>query len=209
MTQAPPEKIQQDALSTADVDGLGAIGQWMITPDGVIAHWLGILHDGKPFREPINIIVADSGATDADDACTRLDKAMHDAGYPARTGHSSGYGGVIGGTVHGQLPEKKDHAYSTHPFMENNNHGRVFGPHKTDRGWVFIAALSRENVDYDHAPPEHVYASFDRARDDLAAALDEKSIFHRTGTVALNNAAAADAGFYTGDHDGQAVVLEA
>ncbi|MFT3716216.1 MAG: hypothetical protein QM774_09790 [Gordonia sp. (in: high G+C Gram-positive bacteria)] len=209
MTQAPPQDTTPDALTTADVDGLGAIGQWMIAPDGQIARWLGYLHDGLPFREPINVIFVDTGAKDGDDAQARLDDAMHQAGFPGRTGHSSGYGGVIGGTVYGQLPEAKDHAYSTHVFMENNDHGRLFGPAKTDAGWVFIGALSRENVDYEHVPPQHRYSSFDRARDELVTALDKKTIFKRTGTAPLNNAAGDGDGYFTGDHDGLAVIVTA
>ncbi|GAB10876.1 hypothetical protein GOARA_063_00750 [Gordonia araii NBRC 100433] len=188
-TTAATAPVSPVAMGTADVPGLPRIGQWMIAPDGEIAAWLGMSLAGKPFREPINVIFVDAGARDAAEAKARLVEAMTSAGYPPRTGHSSGYRGVIGGQVHGQLPEQKDHAFSTHPFEENNNHGRIFGPHRTDGGWVFIGALSRENVDYGHIPPQHVYSSFNRARDELAAALEARSVYQRTQTVPLGTPA--------------------
>ena len=196
-----------DALTEARVHDLGHIGQWMIARDGSIAGWLGIPLDGKPVREPINVIFVDSGARDADDAKARLVEAMTRAGYPARAGHSWGYRGVINGQVHGQLPEMVDHAFSTHPFEENNNHGRIFGPQQTPAGWVFIGALSREDVDYKHMPPRHMYSSFNRARDELVNALADRTAWQREGTVPLHNASGADSAFTTADHDGTAVVV--
>lgn len=197
------------ALADAGVSGIGRIGRWMIAPDGQIAAWLGMSLDGKPFREPINVVFVDSGAKDGDDAKARLVDAMTRAGYPARTGHTSGYRGLIDGVLHGQLPAQKDHAFSTHPFAENNNHGRIFGPQRTAEGWVFVGSLSRENVDYKHMPPQHVYASFRRARDELAAALDDRTAYRRAETVALGNGAGPDVPFTVGDHDGNAVVVRA
>ncbi|MFT4201091.1 hypothetical protein [Gordonia sp. (in: high G+C Gram-positive bacteria)] len=209
LSAAVSSPVQPTALAETPVRDIGRIGQWMIAPDGKIANWLGMTADGKPFQEPINVIFVDAGAKDADDAKARLVDAMTKAGYPARTGHSSGYRGIVDGQLLSQLPERKDHAFSTHPFEEDNNHGRVFGPQKTDAGWVFTAALSRENVDYKHAPPQHVYSSFNRTRDELAAALDAKTVYKRAETAPMNNASGPGAPFTTQDHDGNAIVMRA
>ncbi|QKT07104.1 hypothetical protein HUN08_07745 [Gordonia sp. X0973] len=206
---APAPTVSPAAMATVPVPGLPAIGQWMIAPDGQIAAWLGMSLNGKPFREPINTIFVDAGAPDAAGAKARLVDAMTAAGYPPRTGHSSGYRGVIGGRLESQLPEQKDHAFSTRPFEMDNNHGRIFGPFRGDTGWVFIGALSRENVDYDHVPPQHVYSSFNRARDELAQALTATGVYQLDATVPLRNAGGPNTPFTTGDHDGNAAVLRA
>ena len=46
------------------------------------------------------------------------------AGYPVRFGHSTGYRGLIGGDLHGQLPQGRDDAFADRIFEESNNHGR-------------------------------------------------------------------------------------
>ncbi|MFT3899840.1 MAG: hypothetical protein QM728_06300 [Gordonia sp. (in: high G+C Gram-positive bacteria)] len=209
LTAAVSAPIVEEAWTETPVRDIGRIGQWMIAADGKVANWLGMTRDGKPFHEPINVIFVDAGARSGEDAKARLVDAMTKAGYPERTGHSAGYRGIIDGQLYSQLPERKDHAFSTHPFPEDNNHGRIFGPAKTDAGWVFVGALSREDVDYKHAPPQHVYDSFNRARDDLAAALDGKGFYRRGETVPMNNADGPGAPFTTGDHDGNAVVVRA
>ncbi|WP_459079831.1 hypothetical protein [Mesorhizobium sp. A623] len=193
------------ALEATDVPGIGSLGKWMIDPDGVAAQWGGETFEGKTLREPINVVFIDARANDAADAKVRLIEAMTRAGYPSRFHHSSGYRGVIDGQVYGQLPEQDGHAFSTHLYIFDNNHARVFGPRQTDAGWVFIAALSHENVDYQKR--EHVYSSFARARDELAAALTEKTAYQLAESVPLGNGSGAD--FTTGDHDGNAIVLRA
>ncbi len=194
-----------EAMADTDVPGIGRIGKWMIDPDGGIANWGGMQYEGQTIHEVINIIFIDSGASSADDAKARLVDAMTKAGYPARYHHSSGYRGVIDGEVYRQLPEEDAYAFSNRIYVLDNNHGRIFGPRKTANGWVFTGALSREHVDYIHRV--HIYASFARARDDLAAQLTENSIYKREGVVPLNNGSTKD--YTTGDHDGNAVVMKA
>jgi hypothetical protein len=198
----------QAAEDVANPPGLPAIGKWMIDRDGTAAHWLGEILDGKRLHEPINVIFIDAGAASADDARKRLMAALVAAGYPARFGHSTGYRGNIGGVLYGQLPQGRDEAFSNRIFEESNNHGRIFGPHPFGASFVFIAAFSRERVNL-FARPAHRYASFNRARDDLARHLAAASAFRPAGSVPLGNAITGDPQLTTGDHDGRAVVLRA
>ena len=87
-----------------------------------------------------------------------------------RIGHSTGYHGFIAGTLYGQLPQGRDDAFSNRIFEESNNHGRVFGPHRFDGRYIFIAAFSREQVNLMHWPA-HRYESFNAARDGFARLL--------------------------------------
>jgi hypothetical protein len=208
---APPSPTWAATPPPADVampPGLPAIGKWMIDPTGAPAHWLGEIYRGKALREPINVLIVDSLARSVEDAKQRLVTACQKAGYPARTGHSSGYQGYIGGTFYAQLPEQTEHAFSNGPFELDNNHGRVFGPAQIDGSYTFIAAFSRENVD-PITKVKHRYASFDRARDDFTQRLDEFSDYKITGFVNLDNALIDDPKSTTGDHDGIAVLLTA
>jgi hypothetical protein len=193
------------ATVETEVPGIAQIGKWMIDPNGNIANWGGIQLNGRTIHEAINVIFVDKGATSMDDAKLRLINALTAAGYPARYHHSSGYRASIDGEVFSQLPSQDAYAFSNRPYLLNNNHGRVFGPKKTPAGWVFTAAFSRENVNY--LLREHVYASFDSARDDVVMRLDQKSIFKRAETVQLNNGSSPD--YTTGDHDGSAIVMRA
>ena len=196
------------ADDVANPPGLPAIGKWMIDHDGTPAHWLGEILDGKRLHEPINVILIDAGAANAEDARKRLIAALVAAGYPARFGHSTGYRGLIGGVLYGQLPHGRDEAFSNRIFEESNNHGRIFGPHPFGAGFVFIAAFSRERVNL-FARPAHRYASFNRARDDLARHLAAGSLFRPAGSVPLGNAMADNPDVTTGDHDGNAALLRA
>jgi hypothetical protein len=201
----PPAALAAEAV--AHPPGLPAIGRWMIARDGTIAHWLGQMIDGKRLHEPVNVIVIDEGATSADDAKQRLTAAAAKAGFPVRFGHSTGYHGMIGGSLYGQLPEGRDDAFSNRVFEETNNHGRIFGPHRFDGGYVFTGAFSRERVNLLEWPG-HRYASFNQARDAFARGLDALSEFKAAGTVPLGNAV-NDSQVTTGDHDGNAVILRA
>lgn len=201
----PPVALAAEAV--ANPPGLPAIGRWMIARDGTIAHWLGEVVDGKHLHEPINVILIDEGATSADHAKQRLVAASAAAGFPVRIGHSTGYHGFIGGMLYGQLPHGRDDAFSNRIFEESNNHGRVFGPHPFDGGYLFIAAFSRERVNLLEWPA-HRYASFNEARDAFAGGLDTQTDFKTSGFVPLDNAV-NDAQVTTGDHDGRAVVLRA
>lgn len=202
-----PPLIPLAAEAVAHPPGLPAIGRWMIARDGTIAHWLGETVDGKHLHEPINVILIDEGATSADHAKQRLVAASAAAGYPVRIGHSTGYHGFIGGVLYGQLPHERDDAFSNRIFEESNNHGRVFGPHRFDGGYLFIAAFSRERVNLLHWPA-HRYESFNAARDGFTRGLDEHTDFKASGFVPLGNAV-NDAQVTTGDHDGRAVLLRA
>jgi hypothetical protein len=199
------------ALSPADIthpENLPTIGKWMIDRVGSIAHWLGEMSEGKALREPINVILVDEGASDAEDAKRRIVAAATSAGYPIRFGHSTGYGGFIGGVLYAQLPAGRDDAFSNAIFEVSNNHGRIFGPHRDGGSYVFVGAFSREQVRLFHSP-HHGYASFNRARDDFSQNLDGRTPFKRVGFVNLSNAIVGDAKVTTGDHDGLAVLLRA
>ena len=204
--QAPGETpVALAAEAVANPPGLPAIGRWMIAGDGTIAHWLGETVDGKRLHEPINVILIDEDATSADHAKQRLVAASAAAGFPVRFGHSTGYHGFIGGVLYGQLPQGRDDAFSNRIFEESNNHGRVFGPHHFDGGYLFIAAFSRERVNLLEWPA-HRYASFNEARDAFALGLDTHTDFKASGFLPLGNAV-NDAQVTTGDHDGRAVML--
>jgi hypothetical protein len=196
------------ADETVTPPGLPPVGKWMIAPDGSIAHWLGEIYLGKRLREPINVILVDAAAQNADDAKQRMLAAAAAAGYPVRFGHSTGYRASIGGVLHDQLPAGRDDAFSDRFFALSNDHGRLFGPHPAGTLHVFIGAFSREAVHLFQVP-EHAYASFNRARDDFAQRLDRSTGFKLSGWVDLANAVTGDAEITTGDHDGRAVVLHA
>jgi len=186
--------------------GLPAIGKWMLTAQGVPSDWLGEVYEGRSLREPVNVIILDEGAASPEEAKTRLLLAAAVAGYPIRFGHSTGYQGVIGGQLYAQLPQGRDDAFSNDVFEIDNNHGRIFGPHRVGGTHIFIGAFSREKVDPFRAP-RHLYASFNRARDDFTQRLDRSTAYRVSGFVNLNNAALDDPGFTTGDHDGIAVLV--
>lgn len=186
---------------------LPSIGKWMIAKDGSVAHWLGELVDGKKLHEPINVILIDASATSPEQARLNLIAAAKKAGYPVRFGHSTGYRGFIGGTTYSQLPQGRDDAFSNRIFEETNNHGRIFGPHAFDGGFIFIGAFSRESVNFLHDPP-HRYASFKQARDNFAAELVARGGYRSLGMVPLDNEISDNPHITTGDHDGRAVVLK-
>ncbi len=184
---------------------LPAVGKWMIDGKGDFAHWLGELYEGKPLREPINVILVDAGARNEKDAVKRLVSASKKAGYPIREGHSIGYHASICGTLHSELPTGKTGAFSNEPFELDNNHGRIFGPCKFGDSFVFVAAFSRENV----APlgtPKHRYASFNRSRDDFAQRMNKATAFKLSRFIDLENTGLGMT-WTTGDHDGMAAVL--
>lgn len=187
---------------------LPSIGKWMLTHEGVPSDWLGEIYEGKTLREPINVIILDEAAASADEAKARLLSAAAQAGYPIRFGHSTGYQGVIGGELHAQLPKGWDDAFSNDVFEVDNNHGRIFGPHRMGDAYLFIAAFSREDVD-PFRDPGHRFASFNRARDDFTQRLDQATGYKVSGFVPLGNSLIGDLQFTTGDHDGVAVLLRA
>jgi hypothetical protein len=193
---------------TVQPSGLPLLGKWMIDADGTPAHWLGEIYGGKHLREPINIIIVDAAARSPEDAKARLMKATEAAGYPSREGHSGGYQGYIGGTLHPQLPSEKEHAFSNGPFELSNNHGRIFGPFQFSGTYILTGALSREKVDV-LTSPMHQYESFNMARDDFAKNMDQATPYRLSGFVNMQNAIVGDPRTTTGDHDGVAVLLKA
>jgi len=206
--ERPGGKAPLTSVDVARPSGLPEIGKWMLDRDGTVAHWLGETYEGKHLHEPINVILLDADATSADHARQRLLAAAAAAGYPIRFGHSAGYRGYIAGEIHAQLPAGRDDAFSNRVFELSNNHGRLFGPHRTNGGYVFIGAFSREAVHLLRWPG-HRYASFNQARDDFARGLDRGTAFKSAGFVALENAIVGDPNATTGDHDGRAALLRA
>lgn len=195
-------------LSTNSIQpqGYPKIGFWMIAPDGRPANWLGEKHEGKQLIEPINIIFVDSFATSIEDAKKRLTGALIQVDYPSRRGHSSGYSGYIGEILYQMIPEQKKHAFSNKHFELDNNHGRIFGPHQKNNIYYFTGAFSRENV----APLDkvkHAFSSFNKARDDVAQKLDEKTSYKIKEKLDLGNSFSNNLLFSTGDHDGIAIVV--
>jgi hypothetical protein len=207
-TAAPTPVATPAPAEVAAPPGLPPVGKWMYDAAGAPAHWLGEIYRGRELREPINVLLVDGFAASVEDAKQRLVAAFARAGYPARTGHSSGYRGYIDGAFYGQLPEQKDHAFSDHHFELDNNHGRVFGPALAGGKYYFTAAFSREIVD-PFTQVKHLYGSFNQARDDLAQRLDERTDYKLVGFVSLENALIGDPRLTTGDHDGIAVLLVA
>jgi hypothetical protein len=194
------------ANDVATPEGLPAIGKWMLTARGVPSDWLGEIYRGKTLREPINVIIVDEGASGPEDAKSRLLAAAARAGYPIRFGHSTGYQGLIGGQLYGQMPQGRDDAFSNDVFEVSNNHGRIFGPHPFGQAFLFTGAFSREEVDPFRDPP-HRYGSFNRARDDFTQGLDRNTAYSVRGFATLGNALIDDPNLTTGDHDGIAVVM--
>jgi hypothetical protein len=206
-----PNAAAGDSTAEADLASqpdLPALGKWMIGADGTPAHWMGQTYAGKGLREPINVIIIDEGAKSASQASARLMSAAAEAGYPVRMGHSTGYQAYLGGQTYQQIPRGWDDALSDGPFELSNNHGRLFGPHRTARAYVLTGAFSREEVDL-FRWPGHRYASFGKARDDFAERLARTSRYRLIGFVSLDNSAVDDPEVSTGDHDGKAALLAA
>lgn len=197
--------LQSDIAAVGD---LPDIGKWMIAPDGGFARWLGGVYYGKELREPINVILIDSGARNPEEAKGRVVAACAEAGYDVRMGHSSGYWGYIDGQLFGQLPDGDNRAFSDAPFETANNHGRIFGPYYDGTQYVFIGAFSREKVNI-LAKVKHEYVSFNQARDHFAAMMDRKTAYKLRSFTPLGNEILASPSVTTADHDGVAAVLSA
>jgi len=198
-----------DALETTGAQGIvPSIGKWMVAPSGQVANWLGQRVDGKEIYEPINVILFDPIAKTAVEAQDRLVAASTAANFLVRSGHSSGYGAIIDGSVYPELPWGPGNAFSDEPFVLSNNHGRIFGPHKLPGGWLFVGAFSREAI----APTQqvkHSYASLNRSRDAFAHRMVTGANYRITSFISLGNAILDQPARGTGDHDGIAILLEA
>lgn len=187
--------------------GLPSLCKWMLAPDLGTAHWLGAKVHGKELVEPLNVVFVDRRSRSAEEAQAALEKALAQAGFPGRRGHSGGYFAFVDGRLRPQLPAQPNHAFSDAPFEFPNDHGRVFGPVAAEGRFLFVAAFSREGI----APLDkvkHRYVSFNRARDRVADRLEERSDYQRRGFMDLGNQLSEDPVHSTGNHDGQAVLLE-
>ncbi len=192
----------------ARVKGHPPIGKWMISPNLSYADWMGLPHKGKKLREPINVVLVVPIAQSGEEAVARFLAACEEAGFLSRPGHSSGYSGWLGDRLYAQIPATSRHAISDEPFEFHNNHGRFFGPYFWSGKYFFIGAMSREKVGIE-PKLDHVYVSFNQARDRFAQALEDKGGFRITAMIGLDNVILGDPQMGTGDHDGVAVVLTA
>ena len=205
---AGPRQFIPASSEVAKVRGHPPIGKWMISPNMTYADWMGVSYKGKKMREPINVVLVDPVAKSHEDALARFLAACENAGFTKRSGHSSGYSGWIGNRLYAQIPSERNHAISDEPFEFHNNHGRFFGPHFWNGRYFFIGAMSREKIGV--APKlEHMYVSFNQARDRFAQALEDKGEFTITAMITLENVILGDPLVGTGDHDGVAIVLTA
>jgi hypothetical protein len=206
---SPPPPAPSDLAHPAALGfDLPEIGKWMIASDGRIASWLGWRYRDKELREPINVVIYDALAKTGEEAYARLEAAAAVEEFEMRSGHSTGYTALIGDIGFEQLPQGKGKAISDGPFELANNHGRIFGPYRWKEGWLFIAAFSRERVDV-AAKVKHHFASFNRARDAFAWALDLEGSYKVAGFLPLGNAIVDSAELGTGDHDGLAIYITA
>ena len=180
---------------------------WLLKSDSTRSDWLGIRYDGKILHEPMNILICDQVSDSPDNAAAKLFNACEKAGYPLRQGHSSGYLAFVDGRYLHQDPSIKDHAFSDRLYLENNNHGRIFGPVRYKNKFWFVAAFSREKVHVD--PVGHYYDSFNQARDNFAWKLDAVGDYKVRKFVDLDNDIIDSCTKCSGDHDGIAVYLEA
>jgi len=178
----------------------------MLDHDLKPASWLGYKVDQKTVREPINFILEIKGPASADQALISLNALLAKAGYKVRTGHSGGYYGYINGSLFPQVPSLQHHAFSNEPYEFTNNHGRLFGPYFYEGKYWFLGAFSREKVD-SLTKLEHVYVSFDQARDSVVAQLRRNTACKLKAFVDLHSAIFNSDAYTTGDHDGVAAWL--
>ncbi|WP_149482871.1 hypothetical protein [Mycolicibacterium sp. P1-18] len=208
----PAAAVTERAATPSPTDvahtAYGDIGTWLIAPNGQIANYGGVPHDGKTVLETVNVIILDPNSTTAAESAARLDAAMTRAGFPAQPIHSIGFSGIIDGTTYGQQPAGFLQAFSDNFFLFPNDHGRVFGaaPAVTGTGYVWSGAFSTEQLNPAN-PFTHEYVSSDVARAELARRLVASGAATVVGMVPLGNAY-DDGTFTTGDHDGYAVVLQ-
>lgn len=193
------------------------IGIWMLDSKGNIAHWLDQKYKNKQLREPINVILCVQTQSPIE-ANIILDKSMRQAGFRPRNGHSNGYRVLINNDVYDQASFKiekkstekegeknKEFTYSNASFLKLNDHGRIFGPVFQNNQYCYTGAFSIEVPQARH----HVFVSFLEARKNLEENLIQKAGARETGYAFLhNNIPEDDSNLTTGDHDGNAVILE-
>ncbi|WP_189067787.1 hypothetical protein [Deinococcus radiotolerans] len=201
-----PATYRAGPTDVTAVPDLGPVGRWMITKTLEPATWLGERIGGRTLREPINLLILDRTSATPEAATARLTAAMTAAGYGPKTMHSDGYSGLLGERLYPQLPPTgKGLAFSDGPWYVSNHHGRVFGPAPIQGGFLFSAAVSREDMRW-LPRPGHTYNSFTVTREDLAARLAATGVYTRAANVNLGNRLDTPQET-TGDHDGQAALL--
>lgn len=193
------------AAKTQTMPQLPPINGWLLRQNGECATWLGIKYFGRTLREPINVVIVDPYATNPKQAIDRLILECEKAGYGVEYGHSSGYNGIIDGVTYSQIPHKKHVAFANHDFFRTNNHGRIMGPAPYEGGYMFIASFSEERPAF-KGKLEHLFVSFNAARDDFARKMNTRTQYRFVGMYALGNVLAT-AAETTADHDGNAVIL--
>jgi hypothetical protein len=184
------------------INVLPAISPFMIKPDtSGPAIWLDRKQaDGRFIQEPINLILADKGASDIKNAESRLISAFETAGYDVRYGHTSGYLGIMNNELYPQKPEIKEHTFSDYMWAFSNNHTRIFGPYINGNYYIWIGSSSRE------MGISHDYISFEKSRDAMVIALNKYSNAEFLGSFLLNNKL-DNVSVSTGDHDGFAKIV--
>jgi hypothetical protein len=205
LTGAPEaQPTPGDATSTP----YGDIGKWMLDRTGKLAGWPSPAYPFKNLYQPINVIIIDSTSTTAAESAQKLTAALIAAGFPPQPIHSTGYRGVIDGIAYSQQPTAPEEAFSDANWLLVNDHGRIFGPapDPAGTGFVWTASFSREQPGLSYLTPTHIYASFNKARDAVRAALVGSGATD-LGEVDLDNTLTGRT-VTTGDHDGYAVVLE-
>ena len=184
----------------------GSIGKWMIQPNGEVADYGGQKYQGKTLLEAINVVIVDPTSTSASASKTKVNKAMSSAEFPSRFGHSTGFKGLIDGTLYKQQPTNFLSAYSDDSFMTQNNHGRLFGPASmSGGGYVYSGGFSTEKFAIYNWFPAHVYVSSNMARDALVAQI-VASGQTQSADIDMDNAYNTTS-TTVGDHDGKAAVV--
>ncbi len=211
---APVDEVAPLTDSGPDPDAMtptqyGDIGNWMLQPNGEIADWIGNQYEGKTLLEGINVIIIDPNADTLRRAAQRLNRAMIMSGFPGVIFHSTGYQGIINDITYSQQqPMGVSMGYSDAFFLLPNNHGRIFGPFpREEGGYMWIAALSREQLGTYEGTLTHVFVSFNEARDALRDALVLHTGATDLGQVDLDNTY-NEGDYTTGDADGFAAVIE-
>lgn len=168
-TEEPPQVA--DAVQTP----YGEIGKWMINSDGTIANWLGQEQEGRTIHEPVNVVLVDRSSKTIEEARENLLNTLSRAGFPSLPLHSStGYNGILAGSVYAQYPGGARQVFSDGAFFSENNHARVFGPAPAElpdgSGYVWSASVSRETGSLDRRGM-HQYVTFEGSEAALAQGL--------------------------------------
>lgn len=188
---------------SADVAALiPEIGGFMLDSNQINpATWLGRpQEDGRLIQEPINLILIDQSAGSETEAIQNLVTAFTQAGFGPRYGHSDGYWGKIAGSLFGQQPQIKDHAFSDYMWVFSNNHARIFGPYTNGDTYLWIGSSSREKG------IAHDYVSFEKSRTAMVKGLSNLPGISNAGCLFLDNKI-DNASISTGDHNGYASVI--